>query len=357
MKEHIISISKIIVFLILFFILCITMNYLCNPVISGDTEIVNGFYGERENSLDVVYLGGSASFVYYQPLKAYKEYGITSYDFGANTMQAELYPYMINEVYKKQNPKLLIIDARAFQYRDSEQPPTEVAYRNVLSATPLSINKAKFIEKNVRRVLKENNTLSYYFSFIKFHSAEGKYSKTQALKMMTHKFKHPYKGFMFIPKVEKEEYIDYETDEVQAPSIDTIFVLNELLDTLKEKDTKVLFVVSPYVERKEDKKIYNYVEKRVKDAGFDFIDANDYRDEMKINYSTDFYNPSHVNIYGSNKYTDFINNYIKNNLNLIDHRKEKVYDSWNELIEKWDADKQIISDETDKEKELIEKND
>ena len=357
MKKHIISISKILVFLVIFIFLCITMNYLCNPTLSGDTEIINGFYGERKNSLDVVYLGGSASFVYYQPLKAYKEYGITAYNFGANTMQAELYPYMVEEVYKRQNPKLLIIDARAYQYRDGEQPPTEVAYRNVLSGTPLSINKSNFIEENVREVLQEDNTLPYYFSFIKFHSAEGKYSKTQAIRMMLHKYKHPYKGFMFIPKVEKEEYIDYETAEEKAPFKETVQKLDELLDTLKDKDTKVLFVVSPYIEQKEHKKIYNYVAKRVKEAGYDFIDANDYRDEMKINYNTDFYNPSHVNIYGSNKYTDFINNYIKNNLNLIDHRKEKVYDSWNELIEKWDADKQIISDETDKEKELIENND
>lgn len=353
MKNNIISISKIIVFLVLFIVLCITMNYLCNPTLSGDTEIINGFYGERKDSLDAVYLGGSASFVYYQPLKAYQEYGITSYNFGANTMQAELYPYMIEEVYKRQNPKLIIIDARAFQYRDGEQKPSEVAYRNVLSGTPLSINKSKFIEKNVKYVLHEDDTLPYYFGFIKFHSAEGKYSKVQALKMMFHKFKHPYKGFMFIPKVEKEEFVEYETDEEQAPFKDTVKVLDDILATLKDKDAKVLFVVSPYIEIEDHKKIYNYVERRVKEAGYDFIDANDYREEIKINYSTDFYNPSHVNIYGSNKYTDFITKYIKSNFNLIDHRKENIYSDWDELLPKWNRMKNVISEETDKEKELV----
>lgn len=353
-KEHIISITKISIFCILFLLLCILLNYLTAPSLAGDTAIISGFYGEEKNTLDVVYIGGSASFVYYQPLKAYEEYGITSYNFGANTIQAELYTYMIEEVLKKQNPKLLILDARAFQYRDKDQPPTEVAYRNVLTGTPLNINKVKFVEKNVKNNLKEKNTLSYYFSFIKFHSSEKTYTKTQAAKMFLHKYKHEYKGFMFIPKAVKEAFVEYETEEVKAPSKETVKILDDLLDYLKDKDIEVLFVVSPYIEEKEHKMCFNYVEKRVKEAGFDFIDANDYREEMQIDYSKDFYNYGHVNIYGSNKYTEFLCKYMIDNNKLVDHRNNPKYKEWDNLLPAWNEEKAKITALTDIERENIE---
>jgi hypothetical protein len=315
------------------------MNYFTMPILSGDTDIIVGFYGEKNDSLDVVYIGGSAAFVYYQPLKAFEEHGITSYNFGANTIQAELYKYMIEEMLNSQNPKLLILDARAFQYRDKDQPPTEVAYRNVLSGTPLNLNKINFIEKYVRNTLKDDDTLSYYFSFIKFHSAENTYSKSQGLKMFINKYRNNYKGFMFIPKVDKQSFVDYETKEELSPNEDTVEILDDLLEYLKDKDMKVLFVVSPYIEHKEHKMVFNYVEKKVKEAGFDFIDANDYRNEIGIDYNNDFYNNGHVNIFGSNKYTDFICKYINENIEFVDHRTEEEYDSWKELLPAWNEEK------------------
>ena len=338
-KEHIVSIMKIVAFFVLFGFLCLLMNYFTLPILTYDTSIIAGFYAEEKNTLDVVYIGGSASFVYYQPLKAFEDYGITSYDFGANTIQAELYTYMIDEVLERQNPKLLILDARAFQYRDKDQPPTEIAYRNVLSGTPLNLNKAKFIEKYVKKVLKEEDTLPYYFNFIKFHSATDIYSKEEGIKMFKNEFSQAYKGFMFIPKINKETFVDYETLEEQAPSDETVEILDELLEYLKDKDFKVLFVVSPYIEQKQHKMVFNYVERRVKEAGFDFIDSNDYRKEMGINYSKDFYHFGHVNIFGSDKYTDFICDYINDNIEYTDHRKESKYDSWNELLPRWNQTK------------------
>lgn len=352
-KEHIVSIIKIVVFIVIFVIMCFTLNYLCKPYLTGDTAIINGFYGEKKDSLDVVYVGGSASFVYYQPLKAYEDYGITSYNFGANTIQAELYKYMIEEVLNHQDPKLIIIDARAFQYRDKDQPPTEVAYRNVLSGTPLNLNKVNFIEKYVKEVLNEKDTLSYYFDFIKFHSAEDTYPIEEGIDMMLGNYKHPFKGFMFIPKVAKQKFVDYKTNEEKAMNDDTVEILDELLDYLKEKELNVLFIVSPYIEQKKHKEVFNYVERRVTEAGFYFIDANDYRDEMNIDYDYDFYNYGHVNIFGSDKYTNFLTKFIKENVSLEDHRNDPEYKSWNDLLVSWNNQKQETILLTEKEKELI----
>lgn len=343
-KEHIISIIKIIVFIVTTFVMCFCLNGYFIPMLGSDTVIISGLYGEKNNSLDMVYIGGSACFVYYQPFKTYNDYGFTSYNFGANTIQAEFYKYMIDEVLKEQSPDLIVLDARAFQYRDKDQPPTDVAYRNVLTGMPLNINKAKFIERYVRSKLGENDTLSYYFSFIRFHSAPSyeRYSLSEGIKMITGNYKHVFKGQMLVPRIEKQEYIDYKTEEEKVMEDDTVKILDELLEYLKTKNIKVLFVVSPYIEEKEHKKVFNYVERRVKEAGFDFIDANDYKDEMNIDYDIDFYNSSHMNVYGSDKYTDFLNKYISDNYKLKDHRNDAEYNDWNQQLEVWKENKQSV---------------
>ena len=46
---------------------------------------------------------------------------------------------------------------------------------------------------------------------------------------------------------------------------------------------------------------------------------------MQLNFDTDFYNENHVNIFGADKYTDFLIAYLKEHYNLPDRRKDKEW--------------------------------
>ena len=63
-KSNIIAISKIIIFIILFIIIFIILTYIMKPI-NVNLKNITGFYGEDKNSLDMVYIGGSAAFVYW----------------------------------------------------------------------------------------------------------------------------------------------------------------------------------------------------------------------------------------------------------------------------------------------------
>lgn len=338
MKQNVINICKIIIFFFIFICLYSFLTYLKKPS-SVDLNNITGFYAEEENSLDVVYIGGSAAFVYFEPLTAYQDYGIVSYLFGANTIQAELYEYMIKEVYTKQDPELIILDARAFQYRDEDQPPTSVAYRNVLTGTPFNKNKYDFIEENVPKYLNDD-TESYHFDLKLYHTNNEIGSLERAFNMITNNNKNSLKGFYFVPDAMRMKKLDFMTDKVQEPSQETQKILNDLIKYLKTQNTEVLFVVSPYIEKESEKEVFNYVQMKVEEAGFKFLDSNEYDDVMNINYDTDFYNYNHVNIYGADKYTEFLSNYIKSNYDIKDRRNDKKYSEWNELLDDWNSKKE-----------------
>lgn len=323
----------ICIFIIISFYFFKILTYMMKPD-NIDLEIIAGFYGEKKNSLDMVYVGGSAAFVYWEPLKAFETNGIASYNFGANTVQPELYKTMIKEILKTQKPELIVIDARAFQYRDQDQKPTEVAYRNVLTGMPLSINKINFINENVKKYLNED-TVSYYFDIIKYHRDTKDIEINNQLKMAFGTFKNENKGFYFVPKVAMQKKIDYETDLKMPVTTETENILIDLLEFLKTTDNKYLFVVSPYIEQEGHKENFNYISEIINNYGYDFLDANDYASEMSIDFDTDFYNSNHVNILGADKYTEFLTNYLLENYDLPNRKEDSNYKEWFELLNEW----------------------
>lgn len=343
--------ALIIIFIIILLLSFRIITYIMKPA-RIDLNNIAGLYGEEKNTLDMVYIGGSAAFVYYESLRAFETEGVASYTYGANRMQAELYKTMIKEILKNQKPELIIIDARAFQYREKDQPPTEIAYRNVLTGMPLSLNKIEFIHENVEKYLHEDNT-SYYYDIIKYHRDLKNVKINDQIKMAFNLYKNPLKGFYFVPKVAEQTKIVNNTDKKTPVAEETEQILIDLLEYCKTTDCNYLFVVSPYVEQELHKENFNYIREIINQYGYDFLDANDYYDEMKLDFKTDLYNASHVNIFGADKYTDFLTQYIKNNYNLPDRRKDENYQSWFDLLDNWNEQVDSTKAEINK---LIEKN-
>jgi len=346
-KKSFVPLLRIIAFVLVFIFVFTYLSYMSK---SPQTELGNitGIYGLPKNSIDVFYIGGSACFVYYAPLRAWEKYGIVSYDYATNTIQPEAYRYMIDEVLQMQKPELIILDARAFEYRDNpevEKGPSDVSYRNILTGMRFGKNKIKFIQENVGTRLNANK-LSYYFDLIKFHTT-FQYSKDKK-DMMFGKYRNKFNGFTFIPKHEKIEPIDFRTDEIEKLPDDTNGILIDLLEYIKQKELNCLFVVVPYAEEKTHKEKYNYVEKIVNQYGYQFIDANEYTHEMNFDFSTDLYNINHANIFGAEKYTDFLSEYMIQNYSIPDRRNENQYVFMNDYLEEW-------NDETVKTKKEIMK--
>lgn len=68
---------------------------------------------KEEKELDVVFVGGSSTLVYWQPLKAWHEFGFTSYNYSTNSNQAENIKYYIKDILKTNSPELFEVDLRA----------------------------------------------------------------------------------------------------------------------------------------------------------------------------------------------------------------------------------------------------
>jgi hypothetical protein len=334
------------IFLVIFILLFVFVSYLLRPINSNRRNIA-GYYAETTNTLDMVYIGGSACFVFWMPYEAWNQYGFTSYNFACNSLPASNFKASIQEVLKTQDPSLLIIDARSFEYMD-RKGLTEVYIRNFADSTNYSWDRLMFLNQYVPTQLNEgedNNFWNYCFDIAKYHTlwkslGQLEWPGETVWKYADNHESQPYKGYEFITDAyEVISQPDYAQITSQRPFNDQVdSVLTELLDYCSTLDCEILFIVSPYAETEEQKELYNYLEEQTKLFGYDFIDTNDYIEEIGLDYSTDFYNETHTNALGAKKYTDFLSAYLHENYSLPDHRNDSDYSSWQQGYENWEQD-------------------
>ncbi|MDE7016363.1 MAG: hypothetical protein K2P65_02145, partial [Lachnospiraceae bacterium] len=75
-----------LVFLLLIWEVFIHCTYLFRDTYRAGRQNLVGFYSEKEDSLDVVLIGASSVYRYWDCMYAWKGYGIASYDYSVGSM-------------------------------------------------------------------------------------------------------------------------------------------------------------------------------------------------------------------------------------------------------------------------------
>lgn len=347
-KDKLKKVVGCVVFLVLVCRLFSNITYLFRNVGTNRYNIV-GLKSE-DKDIDVVYIGGSAAFVYWEPLRAYKDYGFTSYDLAINSIQAENILPLIKYAEEYRHPDLYVIGIRAFQYYSDDL--YEQGVRNTSDSMGLTeIPRYELVSAflNNHNTDEKTDKVSYYFDIAKYHTNSRNLRSEGAWEIINNNRANPYKGCELPDRWAcMDEPTDYKTDERVELLPNAQKELDKILAYCDEKKLNVLFVVCPYSISKEHYAIYNTVGDQVKEHGYGYINANDYFDEMGIDFAKDFYNASHVNVYGAEKYTDFLGEYLADHYNLPDHRKDDSYNAWNDSVAQFEKYSDSIKAAVDK---------
>lgn len=168
--------------------------------------------------------------------------------------------------------------------------------------------------------------LSYYIDIVKYHANVRNLSLPEAWEYIDNRAECKNKGWVWIDAWEDiEEPADFRTDARGNLGERQTKVLTELLEFCKVQDVEVMFVLSPIaIITKESEAKYNTIGDIVSAYGYNFINTNDYYEEIGLDFSKDFYNTRHVNLFGAEKYTAFLEKYIKENYDLPDHGQKQI---------------------------------
>ena len=324
-----------IVFLIFLGFVFTRITYIVRPVNESRQHLV----GLNCGDVDMIYIGGSAAHRFWQPLKAWNDFGLTSYLYTQASISAESIQYFIQEAQKMQDTKLYVIDARSLQYWVKQGDSRLHLVRLGLDGLDVfSSSRWQLIDKifSTRDPSEMDDRVTFDWDIIKYHTATENLASPDAWKLVNNSAKHFNKGFEWAPRFEYlDAPVDYTTDDRAELDPTCQAILVDLLEYCKREKLNVLFVVCPYVINEEHQKIYNTVGDIVASYGFDFLNTNSefYYDEIGVDFSMDFYDNDHMNPLGANKYTAFLEKYITDHYNLPNHTGDPTYSSWDEDYE------------------------
>lgn len=317
-------------------ILLIPLSYMLRPSADENAEYRNrmvGFYAEEKDSLNIVSMGSSAMFRYVNNFTLWKEYGLTSYNFCSPEQSLYALEYLVDEVEKTQSPDVYLVDARQFLLNGKKEQ-NEIKLHQLIDNLKYSMNRCKIINKSISNW---SDRLPYYLDIITYHSNWEQLSKDSFAYADNAKV-HDMKGWVVVNVMkEVDGLVKAEVTGETPIDEDAEKELRYLLDLWKKEEKNVVFVSTPWIIDEENQQKSNYMKRIVEEAGFRFLDANLYQEEMELDYNKDFYNARHVNAGGAEKFSKFLGEYLTQEFQFTQIEKESVVESWEKAETLYDA--------------------
>lgn len=300
---------------------------------------IKGFYEEDKNSLDIVYLGASEVYSDIAPGHAYEKNGVTSYLFATQANSILNYKSQLKNILSRQDPDLIVIELNGAVYGDEEEVTKEPNLRNYADNVPLDLTKAEWIMENGGK-----NTAEYLFPFIKYHGvwSDTKHKREQVYKKTI--IQDQQRGYNYLKGVLNETNIFRNTQRSMNESLPKSAGVTEPLTQIEEKGLRellqfckdekldnVVFARFPHIVVRRTFSRFarsNTVGEIVKEYGFDYLNFERDIAMTKLDENKDFYNLDHLNVYGQQKFTDFLTDYLIKNYGvtpreLTDGQKEE----------------------------------
>ncbi|MBO5144534.1 MAG: hypothetical protein J6C19_03235 [Lachnospiraceae bacterium] len=323
-KSRIAAIAVFILFLCL--VLSVTDKIVRAKFIGDSTTIVNGFYAEKKNDIDLIVIGSSNSFCTINPIVLYEEYGIAAYDFGSSSQPMNISALYLKEALKRQKPKVVALEVN-MMVGDSISSGNEAALRWGFTDIPLSADKLQCIYQSVGAV--NADYFSYVFPIFRYHSRWKELSRTDYTYFWGDKTNYT-KGYLETQEVTEypAHLEDYDCEGEAWIADSNIKYLDEMAELCRKNQIELVLFKSPKENwhRYETEAIRALADER----GLCFVDYNElyHNGELELDTAADFRDGQHLNDFGAAKVTLHFGGYIKANCEVPDRRGEKVQNAW-----------------------------
>ena len=291
-------------------------------------------YELPKDSLDVVYVGTSQYHMGITPLQIWKEYGITGAAFNAPQCRAWLAYYMIQEILKYQNPKVIVLDAAIPRGGESNL----IANRRTISQFKFSTMKLQALYNCLDL---EGSTidevLNTSLEFFAYHDAWDTLKKadfTDDVSSLSYQ-----KGYLLTTTCTPYSEMDHEAN--QTP---TLFIMDEKttdymgkIKTLCEEKGVDLMVV------KLPSDMWNVTYAGIvgrwaeaNDVTFLDLTQKQLQRQMHFDKETSYFDGNHMNRIGAETVSSYLGNYLTQHYQFDAHSQE-IEDAWEADYETYES--------------------
>lgn len=330
--------QKFLIKIVIFLLLCLLVNNLISDTFKfkGVEAIIPTleFYELQKNSVDVLFIGSSSSFWGISPMYMWRDYGITSVmraSFMLSPVVSELY---LKESLEYQTPKLVVINPQA-AFSEYNYDAYEGSLSNSLSFEKFSVNKLSAIYDIYRDSRYKIGLHELMFPIFRYHS---RWSELSIYDNDNSKYLNGSRtrGQYMVPTIKEltfqEKMIPTEEKTGFAPESERHY--KNMIEYCIDKKIEVALLVLPRQDWNYAN--HNALQKLADEYGIEFIDLNviEIRETLNLDYSFDYYDSTHLNVFGSEKAAAYLGGFIQERFGIADRRAESaIADKWNEDLE------------------------
>lgn len=304
------GVLRCISFFLILVLLLLGCSYVVTPknnqkAFGMDMVSANGILGEKENTIDVLFVGDSESYCTFSPMRMWEQYGFTAYVCGSPLQPLFDTSRFVHQAFEKQNPKVVVMETNTI-----------------------------FREYGIGSFLFSKG--QSYFSVLRYHNRWKNLSINDFGSKISYTWTDDYKGYQFNNKVVPSANLDYmkfseETEEI--PKVNKLALL-EIKEFCEEHGAQFIFVSTPSTLNWNYKR-HNSIQEFADEHDIPYLDMNLEKD-LHIDWQTDTRDGGdHLNHRGAVKATDFYGKYLKEQYSFEDHKTNPEYAAWNEAFKRY----------------------
>ena len=296
---------------------------------------IHMLYEQPKDSLDVVFVGSSHVHYGISPMQLWNKFGFASFDASSPSQSVPVSYYVTKEAVRTQHPKVIVLDV--YYLFINLYARGQGHLHEVSDAMPMfAKNRIEMINDLAPKAEGEERVWSFYFPIAYAHS------RWKELQKIDFHPKAPYmKGQMVSARTAEVELFTPKQKEYVFPEAIMAY-LEKIKAFCKENDTELLLICIPYSQEREDVSrmrkqlaMMKQLNTIAQENGYAYLNLYDRMEEIGIDTASDFCSAHHLNVYGAEKLTAYLGEYLKANYDLPDHRNEVKYASWNNDYERY----------------------
>lgn len=271
------------------------------------------FY-KYSSDYEVLFFGPSVVHYSISPMQLWNDYGITSYNMANDSERLTMTYFDIVNSLDYCSPKIIVVDLNAMAWAGSKRDKT-LKDHNFLDAVPFSTNKIKEIVE----VFEKDEYIEYLVPFTLYHSRWNELGKEDfEIDNNVMYGLMPQQGILSIQTPTDDQYEESRFGKVNEEAE----VIDDIIDLCNSNNIDLVFIYLPSGIRGGDQKLREYCNEILSGKGVPYVDMLHME---SIEYNRDFCDAVHLNIFGSQKVTDYIGDYIISNYELTDYRQNVDY--------------------------------
>ncbi|MEG2396287.1 MAG: hypothetical protein RSB11_04535 [Oscillospiraceae bacterium] len=261
-----------------------------------------GILAEPKDSLDYLVIGNSNASEGFSPLDVYNEYGYTGYTCGEPWQNVCGSYYMLKRILKYQTPKVVFLE-------------TDVCYQGK--------TKLQSIENICETVIKNA------YPVVRYHNNWKTLAKANLLNVPKYSWRFSTKGHSINATIKPCSPVYYMDKSDDVESIDpSLLVYLDLFVALCAENGIELVLISIPTPFSWTMRRHNAIAEYSYDREISFIDFNELADDIGIDWQKDTRDVTHLNCFGSQKFSKYFGDIINETHSLTDHRGDTAYAQW-----------------------------